>query len=370
VATVTTVEDERAYWVVLSMATGIGPVRFQRLLEICGGARGAWQASDLELAAAGLERRTADSLKRLRQRTTPEAVAARLEQLKIRALTLLDDEYPPRLTQVADPPPVLFVRGRLVPADILAIALVGTRRATSYGRSAADRLSRELSAAGVTVVSGLAKGIDTAAHQAALQAGGRTIAVLGNGLDQVYPPDNTGLARQIVERDAGAVVSEFAPGVPPDAVNFPRRNRIISGLSAATVIVEAGERSGALITADFALEQGREVFAVPGSIFSPMSLGPNELLKQGATPATSATDILNVLSPQSTALSPEPLARDVPELAPQEMSVWQALGGEPRHVDELARTLNAGPGEVSAALTMLELQGLARQVGPMLYTRT
>jgi DNA processing protein len=370
VATVTAVEDERAYWVVLSMATGIGPIRFQRLLEICGGARGAWQASDLELAAAGLERRTADSLRRLRQRTTPHAIALRLQELKIRALTLLDDEYPLRLTQVADPPPVLFVRGRLLPTDTQAVALVGTRRATAYGHAVAERLSRELSAAGVTVVSGLAKGVDTTAHRAAVQAGGRTIAVLGNGLDQVYPPDNTNLARQIVESDAGAVISEFAPGVPPDAVNFPRRNRVISGLSAATVIVEAGERSGALITADFALEQGREVFAVPGSIFSPMSIGPNELIKQGATPITSATDILNVLSPQSSALSPETLARDVPELSPQEMAVWQVLGGEPRHVDELARTLGAGAAEISAALTMLELHGLARQVGSMLYTRT
>src|SRR5438874_3861911 len=164
------------------MATGIGPVRFQRLLEICGGARGAWQASDLELAAAGLERRTADSLKRLRQRTTPETVAARLRQLQIRALTLLDDEYPLRLAQVADPPPVLFVRGGLKPADTQAVAVVGTRRATSYGHAVAERLSRELSAAGVTVVSGLAKGVDTTAHRAAVHSGGRTIAVLGNGL--------------------------------------------------------------------------------------------------------------------------------------------------------------------------------------------
>src|SRR5262249_28085953 len=155
----------------------------------------------------------------------------------------------------------------------------------------AERLARDLASAGVTVVSGLAKGIDTAAHRAALEAGGRTIAVMGNGLEQVYPPENDGLARQIVERDAGAVVSEVAPGVPPDAVNFPRRNRIISGLSAGTVIVEAGERSGALITADFALEQGRDVLAVPGSIFSPQSAGTNDLLKQGATPVASVDDI-------------------------------------------------------------------------------
>jgi DNA processing protein len=365
----TVIEDERAYWVVLSMAAGIGPVRFQRLLEICGGARRAWQATDFQLAAAGLERRTADSLRRLREQTTPAAVATRLAQLNIRALTLLDDEYPPGLHQVAGPPPVLFVRGRLTSADAQAVAVVGTRRATSYGQAVAQRLARDLAAAGVTVVSGLAKGIDTAAHRAALQAGGRTIAVLGNGLDQVYPPENAGLARQIAESDAGAVVSEFAPGVPPDAVNFPRRNRIISGLSLATVIVEAGERSGALITADFALEQGREVMAVPGSILSPMSAGPNELLKQGATPVTGVDDILNMLNPGSSTLQSEPTARPLPELGPGESSVWQALGGEPRHIDELARALSIPPGQVSAILAILELKGLARQVGAMLYTR-
>src|SRR5579859_6860553 len=370
VSTVVEVEDERAYWVVLSMAAGIGPVRFQRLLEICGGARRAWQASDLQLAAAGLERRTADSLRRLRGRTTPAAVAARLAQLKIRALTLLDDEYPAGLRQVADPPPVLFVRGRLTPADAQAVALVGTRRATTYGRAVADRLARDLAAAGVTVVSGLAKGIDTSAHRAALQAGGRTIAVLGNGLDQVYPAENAGLARQIVDSDAGAVVSEFAPGVPPDAVNFPRRNRIISGLSSGTVIVEAGERSGALITADFALEQGREVLAVPGSIFSPMSAGPNELLKQGATPVTGAADILNTLNPVHIVDEAAPVLRPMAELGQGATTVWQALGEEPRHIDELARASGLAPGEISATLAMLELSGLARQVGAMLYTRT
>jgi DNA processing protein len=362
-------QEERAYWVVLSMVTGIGPVRFQRLLEICGGARGAWHGTDLELASAGLERRTAEALRRLRQRTTPEAMAARLEQLGIVALTLLDDEYPANLRQIADPPPVLFVRGRLLPSDAHAVALVGTRRATSYGHAVAERLAGELAAAGVTVVSGLAKGVDTAAHRAAVRAGGRTIAVLGNGLDQVYPPENGGLVRQIVDKDAGAVLSEFAPGVPPDAVNFPRRNRIISGLSLATIIVEAGERSGALITADFALEHGREVLAVPGSIFNPMSAGPNELIRQGAPPITCARDVLDVLGAVPESADGSSLAHPVPELPPGEATIWEALCAEPRHADELARTLCLSSGEVAATLAMLELKGLARQVGSMLYTR-
>ena len=361
------IEDERAYWVALNMAAGIGPVRFQRLLDICGGARGAWEASDLDLAAAGLERRTADSLRRLRQRTSPEAVTRRLAQLGIRALTLLDEEYPSNLREVADAPPVLFVRGRLVAEDSLAVALVGTRRATAYGRAVAERLARDLATAGVTVVSGLAKGVDTAAHVAALEAGGRTLAVLGNGLDQVYPPENGALARRIAEDGRGALVSEFAPGVPPDAVNFPRRNRIISGLSRGTVIVEAGDRSGALITADFALEQGRDVLAVPGSIFNAKSVGANQLLRQGATPVTSAQDVLELIG--GGVESAPPVAHDVPNVSVLEATVWRALSGEPRHADEFARTLGLSSGEVAATLAMLELKGLACQVGSMLYTR-
>jgi DNA processing protein len=360
--------DERAYWVVLNTAAGIGPVRFQHLLEVCGGARGAWEASDLELAAAGLERPTVGAIRSLRQRTTPEAVAKRLAQLGIQTLTLLDDDYPANLREVADPPPVLFVRGSLVADDARAVALIGTRRATTYGRAVAERLARELAAAGVTIVSGLARGIDTAAHAAAVSVGGRTVAVLGNGLDQVYPPENAGLARRIVEPGAGALLSEFGPGIPPDAVNFPRRNRIISGLSVATVIVEAGEKSGALITADFALEQGREVLVVPGSILSPTHVGANELLRQGATPVTRVEDILDLLG-SPTREAAIPVARSVPELSPEETTVCDALGKEPRHIDELSRALGIGPGIISATLTMLELKGLARQVGSMLYTR-
>jgi DNA processing protein len=350
--------------VALNMAAGIGPVRFQRLLQVCGGARGAWQASNFDLATAGLERRTADSLNRLRATTSPSAIAARLAALHIDTVTLLDDAYPTSLRQIADPPPVLFVRGQLRPADRHAVAIVGTRRHTPYGRAVAERLAADLASAGVTVVSGLAKGIDSFAHRASLDAGGRTLAVLGNGLDQVYPPENSALARGI--EGAGALVSEFPPGTPPDAVNFPRRNRVISGLSQATVIVEAAEHSGALITADFALEQGRDVLAVPGSILSPMSVGPNELLKQGAQPVTGVEDILQLLNGGAD-LS---VARAMPNLDDQETCVWDALGAEPRHVDELARALELAAGEISATLAMLELKGLARQVGAMLYTRT
>jgi DNA processing protein len=359
-------DDDRAYWVLLCSVAGIGPIRFQKLLQKFGDARSAWCASELTLAAAGLDRHAIDDIKRLRHTTTPDQTLEHLHELGITPTTLTDTDYPENLSQVADPPPVLFTRGSVLPCDAQSVALVGTRRATSYGCSVAERLATDLARRGVTVVSGLAKGIDTVAHTAAVRAGGRTIAVLGNGLDQVYPPENTALASRIVTSHHGALVTEFAPGIPPDAVNFPRRNRIISGLSRLTVIVEAGERSGALITADFALEQGRDVMAVPGNIHSTASAGANALLKQGATPVTCAEDILDALG---TPAEDDSLARAMPDLEPSEATVWQVLDNQPRHVNELVLRVPMPVGAVSAALAMLELKGFARQAGPMLYTR-
>jgi DNA processing protein len=361
--------DDRPYWILLSTISGIGPTRFTRLLELCGSARAAWHAPGHRLRAAGLERRSIDSLQRLRTTLTQHELRAQLQRQQIDALTLLDDAYPAALRDIADPPPVLFVRGRFSDADRLAVALVGTRRATPYGRAVAEQLAAELAMAGITIVSGLARGIDTTAHRAALAAGGRTIAVLANGLDQVYPAENGLLARRIADPDAGALVAEFPPGMPPDAANFPRRNRIIAGLAQATVIVEADLRSGALITAEFALEQGRDVLAVPGSILSAMSVGPNELIRQGAAPVTSADDVLQALgltgrTAPKTSRQP-PLAL----LDPEETAMLGALGQEPRHVDELARKLGQPAGRISAYLASLEVKGLARHVGALAYVR-
>jgi DNA processing protein len=357
--------EERSYWVVLNSVAGIGPIRFQKLLDVFGSAERAYAASAFELVDVGLDRRTIDAVNSLRQHTTPERFLTELGHKGITPVTFLDADYPENLRHVPDPPPVLFTRGELTPADAQAVALVGTRRATPYGHAVAERLATALARRGVTVVSGLAKGIDTVAHQAAVRAGGRTIAVLGNGLDQVYPAQNASLARAIVA-GAGALVSEFAPGIPPDALNFPRRNRIISGLARLTVIVEAGERSGALITADFALEQGRDVLAVPGAIFSPTSAGANRLIKQGAPPVTSVKDILDALVVPSA----DEVARPLPSnLGENEAQVYGALDDEPRHVNDLSSRLAMPAGIVSATLTVLELRELARQAGPMLYTR-
>src|SRR5581483_4699983 len=275
---------ERDYWLALTRVVGIGAARFQRLIAYFGSAEGAWQADRLELARAGLDARTASALRELRRQVNPAEEEAALRAVGVRAITLQEDAYPASLRTIGDPPPVLFLRGDLVPADEWAVAIVGTRRATSYGRQVAEQLGGALAQAGVTVVSGLARGIDGCAHRAALAAGGRTIAVLGHGLDTVYPPEHARLAEEIAA--SGALVSEFPLGTRPDAPNFPRRNRILAGLARATVVVEAGLNSGALITADCALEQGREVFAVPGSILSPSSKGTNALIKDGARPLT------------------------------------------------------------------------------------
>jgi DNA processing protein len=296
IASVTT--DQTPYFIGLTRVAGIGPVRMRRLLERFGNAETAWHATYADLLDCGLEIKIADALVETRRTTDLDREMERLDAAGARALTWESDDYPERLREVDDSPPVLYTLGDFAPSDSWAVAVVGTRRATHYGREVTARLVAELAEAGITVVSGLARGIDSEAHRAALDGGGRTVAVLGSGVDVLYPPENRGLAQRIVEEGRGAIVSEFPLGTLPEPLNFPSRNRIISGLSLGVLVVEAGEKSGALITVAFALEQGREVFAVPGPITSRMSDGPNHLIKQGAKCVTSARDILEELDMQ------------------------------------------------------------------------
>jgi DNA processing protein len=357
--------DARCYWVLLSCVPQIGPARFKRLLEVFGETEAAWKAGPRELAAAGLDRRAITALGQLRGKLDPSEIWGRLEKQGVAVLTWDDTGYPEQLRHISDPPPVLYMRGQLLPADRWAIAVVGTRRVTAYGRQVVERLIGELVSAGLTVVSGLARGIDAAAHRAALAGAGRTLAILGSGLDRLYPTEHAGLAREIAQQ--GAVLTEFPLGTPPDALNFPRRNRIISGLSMGTLVVEAGETSGALITADFALEQGRDVFAVPGSILSPASAGPNRLIKEGAKPITCAQDILEELN--LTAVAQHEAVREVLPGDATEASLLRLLSSDPLHIDELGRTAALPVAQVASALTMMELKGLVRQVGGMNYVR-
>jgi DNA processing protein len=289
----------------------------------------------------------------------------RLEQIGANALTWVNDDYPERLREVDDAPPVLYTLGEFLTSDSWAIAVVGTRRATHYGREVTARLASELAEAGITIISGLARGVDTEAHKVALEGGGRTVAVLGSGVDVLYPPENRGLVRRIVDEGRGAVVSEFPLGTKPDAINFPGRNRIISGLSLGVLVVEAGERSGALITVTFALNQGRDVFAVPGPITSRMSDGPNNLLKQGAKCVTSARDILEELHMDMVTEHVEAV-RSLPS-DPTERMLLEYLQESTQHIDELTNRSGLPASTVSAILTMMELKGMVRHLGGMQY---
>ena len=357
--------DQKAYWVGLSLVPGIGPAKFKRLVEGLGSPEVAWKARPVQLAEAGLDRRAIESLVATRAKVDLEREMSRLGALGAKPLTLDDGDYPARLRSIADPPPILYVRGELLPEDDLSVAIVGTRRATAYGRQAAERFARGLAENHVTVTGGLARGIDTFAHRAALDAGGRTIAVLGSGLDIIYPSENRKLSEEIAEQ--GALISEFPLGTKPDAVNFPRRNRIISGLSAATLVVEAGETSGALITAEFALEQGRDVLAVPGNIFSPVSRGPNRLIADGARPVCEMRDLLEGLKLEA-AVEQRDARRALPE-SDTEAALLRSLSHEPVHIDEIRRTVCLPMSVVSSTLTMLELKGLVRQTGGMNYVK-
>jgi DNA processing protein len=351
------------YWVAFTRVRGIGPARFRRLIEAFGNAATAWRAPLSALAATGIDRRTVEAFMAQRQHIDPENELAKLERLGISTITWCDEAYPRLLRYTDSPPPVLYVRGTLLPADEWAIAVVGTRKATAYGGQVTERLVTELARQQITVVSGLARGIDTIAHLAALKADGRTFAVLGCGLDIVYPPENRKLAERIAVH--GALITEFPLGTQPEAGNFPARNRLISGLSLGVLVTEAPERSGALITARFAGEQGREVFGVPGSILSSSSIGVHNLLRDGAKLVQRVEDILEEIN-----LSFVPQRLEMRELLPEndaEAAVLGVLGTTPLHIDEICRACNRPIADVSSTLTMLELKGLVRQTGAMCY---
>ncbi|HEX5689335.1 MAG TPA: DNA-processing protein DprA [Roseiflexaceae bacterium] len=353
------------YYLGFNLVYGIGPARLDRLIDYFGSLEAAWQADLLALTAAGLDAKTAEALHATRRSVDLDAELERVERAGVSMVSREDEGYPAALAQIPAPPPLLYVRGQLSAVDDWSVAVVGTRSPTTYGREAALRIAGELSAAGVTVVSGLAIGIDTIAHATALERGGRTIAVLASGLDQIYPERNRALAERIVGN--GALVSEFPLGTKPMPQLFPVRNRIISGLSLATLVVEAGIKSGALITVRFALEQGRDVFAVPGPIFSPKSEGPNQLIRDGAGLVSCGQDILEALN-LSSATSQQEIQAILPD-DPTEAALLELVSYEAQHVDEIRRQCDLPITLVSSTLAIMELKGLVRQAGPMQYVR-
>ena len=354
------------YWLALARVPRIGAKRMELLEAHFGSAAEMWRAPDGELKAAGLDGATLRALQQARGRVDPEEEAVQVERAGIQAYTWHDEAYPARLREIYDPPPVLFVRGAIEEVDDWSVAVVGTRRVSPYGRQVTEMLSQNLAANGITVVSGLARGVDGIAHTAALESGGRTLAVQACGLDIVYPAEHAGLARRIAAQ--GAVISEQALGIRPKADYFPRRNRIIAGLTLGTLIVEAGEGSGALHTANWANEQNREVFAVPGRITSPTSKACNALIQQGmAKLVTEVGDILEELNLQMVEQQLE-LSAIIPE-DPTQAAVLEHVGPEPLHIDEAVRLAGLPASTVSSTLAMLEMKGLVRQVGPMTYVR-
>ncbi len=355
--------EHTRYYLGFNLTPGIGPSRLARLVERCGSLAAAWHADPFELAAAGLDGKSSAALLATRARLNLDAELERAARLGVTLLTLDDAAYPALLREIPGAPPLIYVRGGLLPADDWAVAVVGTRAPTAYGREVAYSIAGELASAGVTVVSGLALGVDTLAHEAALAADGRTIAVLGSGVDLPYPERNRRLAERIVEH--GALVSDYPLGTMPTAANFPPRNRLISGLSRATLVAEAGEQSGALITVGFALDQGRDVFAAPGPIFARQSAGCNRLIRSGAALARGAADILADLD--LTAATVQREARAELPADPVEAALLALLTGEPRHIDELGREAGLPAHATAAALAVLELKGLARQPAPLHY---
>lgn len=355
---------ERAWWLAFMQVPRIGPARIQRLLEHFGSLREAWGASGSELREA-VPAGVLTELLRIRGELDVQALYERTTRDGVRITCWADDDYPALLREVPAPPPLLYYRGQLVETDSTAVAIVGTRRVTAYGKEMAYRISFDLAKAGVTIVSGLALGVDGVAHRAALEAGGRTLAVLGSGIDVLYPGRHRDLAGKIEEQ--GAVITEYPPGTQPDRFNFPPRNRIISGLSRGVVVIEAPERSGALITVDFAAEQGRDAFAVPGPVHAPASAGCHRILREGATLVRSAEDILEDLHIRP--IDHEERETDISNLSMEERRLLSVLTSQPQHIDDIAAQIGKTVSEVSGELMMLELQGSVHSSGSGYYSR-
>lgn len=375
----------------LNLIPGIGNYTIRRLLAAFGSAERSVAATSEELAQVdGLTPDVREQLIDGRSRAPLAQELELIQQHQCHIVTISDDAYPPLLKQIDDPPALLYVIGKFPLPDTLSIAIVGSRSPTEYGKTTSQQLSHQLAARGVTVVSGFARGIDTCVHRGALEAGGDTIAVFGCGLSIIYPETNRALAEDIIK--SGALISEFPMTMPPRGTNFPRRNRVISGLASGTLVVEASERSGSLITARHAAEQGREVFAIPGQIFSNVSRGTHSLINQGATLINSVDDLLDALpdyaqtlggeSSESTrqppslkrpakVVRPQPIEkRSTPtsqpkanlNLTPDEQTVLSAMEADSVHIDEITRVTQLPIGKVSSLLVMLELKGVVQQL--------
>lgn len=365
---------ERDYWLAFSCFPGIGSRRFPILLKFFGGAKKAWQAKTGVWRKLGASGKLVDEFLEFRKNFDPAAAKVNLQKALVSFMTLKDDDYPKLLKEIADPPFVLYFKGNFLTQDNKALAIVGTRKITPYGREVTEKFAAVLALRGFTIVSGLARGVDSVAHRSALANGGRTIAVLGAGLDQIYPPEHKGLAEDICQQ--GALVSEYPLGIPALPTNFPLRNRIISGLSLGVLVTEGESKSGTKITAKYAAEQGREVFAVPGPITSPTSSAPAELIKIGAKLASNIDDILeeiglggldNKFTMDSQTKDLRLRQKMIQFSSKEEEQIWQLLLTGAKHIDELVRNCGLSTAKVMSLLTLMEVSGKVKGIGNGIY---
>lgn len=358
-----------SYLLALHSINGLGPIRLKNLLDYFKDPKNIWEASNKEIITRGIPQSVVNNLTDTRKILNPEKFLEDVQKSGIKWLTIFDDNYPKLLKEIYDPPIILYYFGDILASDNKAIAIVGTRKMTGYGQAITEKFATELSQAGLTIVSGLARGVDSTAHRATLESSGRTLAILGGGLKRIFPPENIALAKRIAD-GFGAVISEFSPDEPSLPGNFPARNRIISGLSLATLVTEAAEDSGSLITAKSALEQGREVFAIPGPITSELSKGPSSLIKQGARLVTDPVEILEELGlDRHMKIKRQKTGNGDIKLSETEEKIINVLENESQHVDEICRNLDLSAANVSASLIKMEIQGLIKNLGGGNYTK-
>lgn len=362
--------QDKSYWIALNMVEGIGRITYHKLINYFGTPENVFCASDKELMNVyDIGGKIAHSIKSFKLKENTEEELEKIEKCGCNVYTVNDKEYPPNLRAIPDPPPVIYVKGSLIKDDTIAVAIVGSRMPTTYGKLTAENISNKLAKMGVTIVSGMARGIDSIAHKSAIASKGRTIAVLGCGLNVIYPPENFKLMNEITGH--GAVISEFPMSAKPNKMNFPQRNRAISGLSLGTVVIEAAENSGSLITAMHALEQGREVFAVPGNINSAKSRGTNCLIKRGAKLVEDAEDIIEEF-PDEVRSYLKPIEKPKGEddtLPSDEKLIFSLIDDESIHIDRIIEQSNLPAGVVSGILVKLELKGLIKQLSGKMFVR-
>lgn len=354
-----------AYLLALHSIDGLGPIRLKALMDYFKNPKLAWEADALEIRKIGVPQPVVDLLADTRKKLDPESYARSIKDAGIKWMTIFDEGYPKLLSQIYDPPMVLYYKGEILPEDEKAIAVVGTRKMTGYGNTVTEQFVKDLVLEGLTIVSGLARGVDSKAHEVTVNENGRTLAVLGGGLHKIFPSENVSLAEKIIEGH-GAVISEFPPNHPSLPGNFPSRNRIIAGLSLAVLVTEAAEDSGSLITARFAAELGRDVFAVPGPITSSLSKGPLDLIKEGARVVYRSQDILEELGIEKMSNVKFQMSNDS-SFSEEEKKVLQVLENETRHIDEIGRMLNFSSAQISATLLKMEISGLVQNLGGGIY---